>query len=1135
MRKAVFRPSVVLLAILAYMGVLFVVALVTERAARKGYHPSNHPVVYSLSLAVYCTTWTYYGSVGKAATSGLVYLAIYMGPTLALVFGWLVVRRMVLIKTNYHVPSIADLISVRYGKSQSVASLVTIIALVGVTPYIALQLKAILSTFELLVTDQPHVVADHLGLFVVGLMTVFTIVFGVRRIDPTERHQGVVMAVAVESIVKLVAFLAVGTFVTFGMFDGFGDIAHRFTSHPQFAELTAVQNTGSSYLVWMSYLVLSMSAFLFLPRQFHVAVVESFELKHIRTSMWMFPVYMLLINIFVFPIALAGLITGKSIETADTFVLQLPLEAGEGWLSLLVFLGGFSAAMAMIMVCSLSLSTMVSNHLLTPLFEKVQSLGFLRSYLLQCRWFAVGAVILIGYGFEIAVGESYLLVSMGIISFAAVLQFAPAVIGGLFWERGTRTGALAGMAGGFAVWFYTLLLPTFVKSGWVGRSLLDEGPFGIRLLAPEQLLGVTVLDPVSHAVFWSLLVNVALFVGASCVHVGSERERALAREFFDAVAPKYKERLSTGGIRDIKLKPKLDVLRSALEQYLSPSRAREVMSDCLSRLRLERATHINILEFTRLCSAAESALAGAIGTPAAHSLFAASNVYTRSESETLSEVYAQMLAALRIPPEELQRRIGYYKEREVLLADQAAELASQVELYQAEIQQRRLVEEALRESEAKFRNLFDSAPEGIAITGLDGTLHSCNAAFLRMFRIESAEAAKQLNVKSFYRDADRDRPAIIARVRQDGPVESFEPEMVDRTGRVFPANLSARLIQYEGQTCFLSIIRDVTRINEMEARLRDYAENLKRMVDEKTQALQTANEELSAAVASLEETREQLGRSAHQAGMAEIAVSVLHNIGNAVTWINVRAHGLEDHTGIREVKNLGRIQTRLTQLEALANGEQARERAQLLEFMRANTELLQRRRQNLETDLRYILNGMSHIMEIISVQQKYVGLAGEETRQDLNELVRDAAEMLIDSLEKRQIELQFDLHHLPEVELNRSKMIQILTNIIKNAYEAIDMAATAVKRIVISTSLLVDGDNEIIQVAVTDTGIGVDEAKRDSLFRFGFSTKERGTGYGLHDAANYVRARHGSIDLISEGIGRGSRVVIRLPARGKST
>jgi len=1133
MRKAVFRPSVVLLAILAYMGMLFVVALVTERAARKGYDPSNHPIVYSLSLAVYCTTWTYYGSVGKAATSGLVYLAIYMGPTLALVFGWLVVRRMVLIKTKYHVPSIADLISVRYGKSQSVASLVTIIALVGVTPYIALQLKAILSTFDLLVGAQPHVVADHLGLFVVGLMTVFTIVFGVRRIDPTERHQGVVMAVAVESLVKLVAFLAVGAFVAYGMFDGFGDIAHRFASHPQFAELTAVQYTGSSYMVWMSYLVLSMSAFLFLPRQFHVAVVESFELRHIRTSMWMFPVYMLLINIFVFPIALAGLLTGKSIETADTFVLQLPLEAGQGSLSLLVFLGGFSAAMAMIMVCSLSLSTMVSNHLFTPLFEKVQSLGFLRSYLLQCRWFVVGAVIAIGYGFEIAVGESYLLVSMGIISFAAVSQFAPAALGGLFWKRGTRTGALLGMAGGFTVWFYTLLLPTFVKSGWMGRALLDEGPFGIRLLAPERLLGVTVLDPVSHALFWSLLVNLALYVGVSCVHAGSERERALAREFFDVVSPKYEKTAVAGGIRNVEVKPKLALLRPLLEQYLSPTRASDIISECLSRLRLEGVTHISILEFTRLCSAAESALAGAIGTPGAHSLFVGSNLYTSSESETLSEVYAQMLASLRIPPEELQRRIGYYKERETLLATQASQLASQVQLYEKEIEQRRLVEEALRESEAKFRNLFDSAPEGIAITGLDGTLHSCNAAFLKMFGIENADVGEQLNVKSFYRDADRDRPAIIARIQQDRQIESFEPEMVDRRGRVFPANLSVRQIQYEGQPCFLSIIRDVTKINQMEARLRDYAENLKHMVDEKTQALQTANEELSAAVASLEETREQLGRSAHQAGMAEIAVSVLHNIGNAVTWINVRAHGLEDHTGIREVKNLGRIQARLTQLEALANGEETRERAQLLEFMQANIELLQRRRQNLEADLRYILNGMSHIMEIISVQQKYVGLAGEETRQDLNALVRDAAEMLIDSLEKRQIDLLFDLHDLPEVELDRNKMIQILANIIKNAYEAIDMASTTVKRIVIGTSLLVDGDKEIIQVAVTDTGIGVDEAKRDSLFRFGFSTKERGTGYGLHDASNYIRARHGSIDLISEGLGRGTRVVIRLPARGK--
>ena len=474
-----------------YMMSLFMTALWVERRSEMGRSPVNNPLIYSVSLAVYCTAWTYYGSVGKAATSGLLFLPIYLGPTIAIVLWWKVLRKLVRIKTIQHITSIADFISARYNKSQAVAALATVIALVGTTPYIALQFKAIISTFGIITSPEgsdPTWIGLHLGPVVVGLMIMFTIILGIRRLDPTERHPGLIMAVAVECLVKLVAFLAAGIFVTYFMYDGFGDIFRQLLeSTPKALENISNPDQGY-YTLWTTYTILAMSAIMFLPRQFHVSVVENFDEKHIRTAMWVFPLYMVLINIFVFPIAMAGLLKGYPAEQADTFVLALPLEAGHTWLSLLVFLGGASAATGMIMIASLTVSTMITNHLLLPVLGWVPQLAFLRRHLMQCRWAAVACVILMGYWFERVVGESYMLVNIGMISFAAALQFAPVILGGIFWRRGNVKGALMGLGAGFIVWVYTLLLPAFVRSGWMSKELLTNGPWGISLFKPEQLL-----------------------------------------------------------------------------------------------------------------------------------------------------------------------------------------------------------------------------------------------------------------------------------------------------------------------------------------------------------------------------------------------------------------------------------------------------------------------------------------------------------------------------------------------------------------------------------------------------------------------------------------------------------------------
>jgi Na+/proline symporter len=702
-----FDPSLVLLAILLYVGLLFAAALWTERRVAAGKNPVDNPLVYSLSLAVYCTAWTYYGSVGKAATSGYLFLAIYLGPTLAVPFWWFTLRRLVRIKNLFHVTSLADLISLRYGKSRGLAALATLLVLMGITPYLALQLKAVISTFSILTTSDAEMLLyrylglelgwaqANLGALVCLLMIVFTIAFGARRLDPTERHPGMIMAVALECMVKLVAFLAVGIFVTYQVHGGFQDVFAAFAAQPHLNEFLSTGGSGSSYLEWLSYLLLSLCAVFFLPRQFHVAVVENYRERHIATAMWMFPLYMLLINLFVAPLAMAGLLAGYPVSQADNFVLRLPLDLGQGWLALLAFLGGFSAASGMVIIGSLALATMVGNHLILPLLERVPPLAFLRRRLLALRWLTIALVVLAGYWFERQVGESYFLVNMGLISFAAMAQFAPAALGGLFWRRGSRVGALWGLGAGTLIWVYTMLVPAFARSGWLAASpagarmpslsWLTQGPWGLELLAPERFLGAPALDPLTGSVFWSLCFNAGLYVLGSLLFPPEPAERKLAEELAEIMSPAGRAAGLGPGEAVSVLQEKLDALALVLEQYLPPAESQALLAQCLRQLGLEDRQRLSVLQLADLSGRVETALAGSIGTAAAHAALSRAAIFNLEESEALSRAYAGLLASLRLSPLELRRRLDYHQAREQLFKRENELLVRSRQLFQEKL------------------------------------------------------------------------------------------------------------------------------------------------------------------------------------------------------------------------------------------------------------------------------------------------------------------------------------------------------------------------------------------------------------------------------------------------------------------
>ena len=373
-------PTIVIIAFL-YLCLLFAIAYYGDKRADRGQSIIGNPYIYALSIAVYCTSWTFYGSVGRAASSGVGFLPIYIGPTLTFILGWYLIRKIIRISKVNRITSIADFIASRYGKSSNLGGLVTIIAVVGILPYISLQLKAISMSFSVLLGYPEIVMPAQSGstpvlqdtaLYVALIMAAFAILFGTRHIDASEHHEGMVAAIAFESVVKLLAFLAVGVFVTYGVYQGFGDLFSRAASSGDLAKLFTI-DAGTGYTTWISLTVLAMLAIFVLPRQFQVLVVENVDERHVKKAVWLFPLYLLLINIFVLPIAFGGLLHfPQGSVDADTFVLALPMAEHQQTIALLAFIGGLSAATGMIIVETVALSTMVCNDLVMPTLLRVR-------------------------------------------------------------------------------------------------------------------------------------------------------------------------------------------------------------------------------------------------------------------------------------------------------------------------------------------------------------------------------------------------------------------------------------------------------------------------------------------------------------------------------------------------------------------------------------------------------------------------------------------------------------------------------------------------------------------------------------------------------------------------------------------
>ncbi|OEK07275.1 hypothetical protein BFP71_05820 [Roseivirga misakiensis] len=648
---------VIILISALYLALLFFVADRVDRDKIPARFKVGNRWIYALAIPVYCTAWTYYGSVGKAVNDGWEFLTIYLGPILTLPIWWFVVRKIIRICEVQRISTLADFISTRFDKSMTLSIMTSSLIVVGIIPYISIQLKSISNAYEFLVQQEVSEISrgfiwNDAALYLSILLGVFIVFFVFKSIETTDKHKGMMTAIALDSIVKLVAFMAVGIFVTFYLFDGFRDVFSKADADYLSTLSTIDNNSGYE---WFFLLLLSMSAILLLPRQFQVMVAENQKEGHLKSAMWLFPIYLLLINIFVVPIAIGGLNLLPAGTNPDTFVLALPLLTGQEGLALLTFVGGFSAATGMIIVSTISLSLMLSNNVIVPILVKRVRSDISSRLPILARRGAVFIIFLLAYLYYRYIADAFPLVSIGLISFAAMIQFAPTVLSALYWKDANKKGVIWGLSAGFILWAYTLVIPTAVQVGLMPESLLTEGPLGINWLKPEALFGLS-MSSIAHGTFWSLLFNVIFFFIGTLVGKQAASERNLAELYVNIFKKGAK------GRQDIVWKGELELhdLMRVCENLLGKHRMDQALAD------YKTVYGPNVNESGQVTSEFvaynERLLTGAVGAASARLLIAS---ISREEEIVLKDVMGMLKETtetvrlnkeLRLKSQELERK-----------------------------------------------------------------------------------------------------------------------------------------------------------------------------------------------------------------------------------------------------------------------------------------------------------------------------------------------------------------------------------------------------------------------------------------------------------------------------------------------
>ncbi len=618
-----------------YLALLFAIAFYGDTRRVYPLNTRLRPVIYSLALGVYCTTWTFFGAVGTAVREGWAFLPIYLGPALLFLFGAPYLARLVEVARARNITSIADFISSRFGKSPSLAALTSLLALLAAVPYLALQYKAVAASIDVLTgvpASGPGWRFDT-ALAVALLMALFAALFGTRRVAASEHHEGLMLAIAFESFVKLCAFVAVGLYAW-----------RSLGPAPQSLARSLEAMRGGLDANFVATTLLAAAAVVCLPRQFQVAVVECAEPADLRRARWLFPLYVALFSVFVLPIAALGIASGVAEHGhPDTLVLTVPMATGAPWLALLAFLGGLSAATAMVVVASLALATMVTHDLIVPALWRtrlVRSVD-LGGRILWLRRITIFALALLAYGYHRSVGAPTSLAAIGLLAFAAVAQFVPGIAAGLWWRGATREGVFWGLLAGFALWVYTLLLPGVLTPA---SSLLAQGPFGVSWLRPQALFGVHDLGPVVQGAMWALLANVTLLVGVSLRRGTTLQERLAAKAFNAPPGASAGHGPSHARVGD---------LEALAARIVGPAAARRMLADHATRAR-QPVPRSGDWADRALLQHVERELAGSVGASTARVLLTHALKRRGLEVDEVAELLDETSQELRFSRQLLQ-------------------------------------------------------------------------------------------------------------------------------------------------------------------------------------------------------------------------------------------------------------------------------------------------------------------------------------------------------------------------------------------------------------------------------------------------------------------------------------------------
>lgn len=1027
-----------------------------------------HPYIYSLSLAVYCTTWTFYGNIGKAATSGWIFVTIFIGPILCLVLGSNLIRKLIRIKNIYHISNLADLIAARYGHSRSIAAVVTIMVCIGIVPYIAVQVKAVVASSAIITNPQTFPTAAHekyLPIILLGLIALCSIISGARRLDPTERHPGMVLIIVITSIVKLLVFIIAGSFITYGLFDGVADIVGKVAQVPNHRLFATVNASGEPITLWIICIVVSMGAFILLPRQFHIAVIENADETHLQTARWLFPLYLIAMIFFVIPIAGAAVIKGYPLSEAENYLLLLLLRNNAPSLALLVFLGGFSAALGMISLTTITTSTMIVNHLLLPIFEQVAKLNFLRRHLLACRWATIVGIVALGYLFYNGIHRIGTLVNIGLISFAAAFQFAPPMLG-LFWTKGNKCGALLGLMSGFGVWFYTLCMPILMAGhpGW-----LSGIPTWLR---PGSLFALA-LDPLAQGIVCSIAVNTVVYVAGSLYFRSNSEEQRMAKElvYMDSL----NHRKSVGSApRNIALEKKYQIFLHLLNRYFANYTAQTILDNALQKMNLEKNRLISSVELAELQNYLQRILAGVIGNAAAYNAMKNTAIFTTREKSELTSIYAGILSDLRVSPKELKAKMDYYIAREELLQQHASELQQKIAELERQIQLRKTLEEQVQRMRCYLQNIIDSMPSMLVAVNPEGIISEWNFEAEKVTGVPANNAIGK-SIANIYPLCASQLPQIKQAIQQCRPQKT------------------ERLVQHTQERTFY---KDVV----VYPLITDGVEGAVIRIDDVTTRVQIED--------MIVQTEKMMSVGGLAAGMA-------HEINNPLGSILLGAENIRRRLSLKLKKNCDIA--RQCQLD-LAAMQMYMQKRNIPSFLEGIQEAGERAAAIVADMLQFCRSGSKNManVDLVALINKTLELAA--TDYDLKK-----------TYDFRHIKIIRDFDtSISTVVCIRQQIEQVLLNLLKNAaqvmYEDVDIKQP---QIILRTRRKQDK----IIIEVEDNGPGMPESIRRRIFEPFFTTKDVGKGTGLGLSVTYfiITNNHNGNIMVESTLGKGTKFTVILP------